>query len=72
MPIYEYQCEECKEKFEVLQNVSDKPIEKCEKCGGKLKKIISNTSFILKGSGWYATDYKNKSNSKSKTKACST
>jgi len=68
MPIYEYQCKKCKEKFEVIQKISEPPLEKCEKCGGKLKKIMSNTSFILKGSGWYATDYKDKS-TRPKTKA---
>jgi putative FmdB family regulatory protein len=68
MPIYEYECRECGYKFEVMQKVSDRPIRKCEQCGRlKAKRIVSRTSFVLKGSGWYVTDYggKNVSNSKS-------
>lgn len=59
MPVYEYQCEKCKKVTEAVQRFSDPPLKKCE-CGGKLRKLISNNSFILKGSGWYVTDYKNK------------
>ena len=62
MPIYEYTCDTCGEITEALQKVSDPPLEKCEKCGGKLTKMISNSTFILKGTGWYATDYAGKSN----------
>lgn len=62
MPIYEYLCEDCGEITEAMQKVSDPPIETCPKCKGNLKKVISNTSFILKGTGWYATDYANKGN----------
>lgn len=61
MPIYEYQCTNCGYDFEIAQKITDKPLRKCEKCGGKLQKIISNTSFVLKGTGWYKTDYANKS-----------
>src|SRR5262245_21173041 len=57
MPIYEYKCESCGEVTERLQKMSDKPLKKCPKCGGKVDKIISRTSFQLKGSGWYVTDY---------------
>ncbi|QPJ65253.1 MAG: zinc ribbon domain-containing protein [Candidatus Nitrohelix vancouverensis] len=59
MPIYEYQCEKCGGAFEVMQSISAKPIKKCEdpKCGGKVERLVSATGFILKGSGWYATDY---------------
>jgi len=57
MPIYEYQCRKCKAHVEVLQKIKDKPLTKCRKCGGKLEKQWSSTSFQLKGSGWYATDY---------------
>lgn len=60
MPIYLYQCIECKKEIEVLQKISDPAPEKCEECGGEMKKLISKSSFILKGKGWYATDYKNK------------
>ena len=57
MPIYEYACEDCNETHEVLQRITDDPLEICPRCGGRLNKLISNTSFILKGTGWYATDY---------------
>ena len=60
MPIYEYKCKKCNTKIEVLQKINDKPIELCKKCGGKLKKLMSNNSFRLLGNGWYITDYKNK------------
>jgi len=62
MPIYEYTCDTCGEITEALQKVSDPPLEKCEKCGGRLTKMISNSTFILKGTGWYATDYAGKGN----------
>ena len=62
MPIYEYLCEDCGEITEAMQKVSDPPLVTCPKCKGSLKKVISNTSFILKGTGWYATDYAGKGN----------
>ncbi len=62
MPIYEYRCQNCGYQFEVMQKVSDEPIKVCPKCGGPVQKLISNTSFILKGSGWYKTDYASKGN----------
>ena len=57
MPIYEYECRKCKAHVEILQKITDKPLVKCRKCGGRLEKQWSSTSFQLKGSGWYATDY---------------
>jgi putative FmdB family regulatory protein len=57
MPIYEYRCEKCDSHFEVIQKFSDKPLKFCSNCKGKLTKLISQTSFQLKGSGWYVTDY---------------
>lgn len=61
MPIYEYQCESCKEKTTKLQKISDDPLVTCPKCKkDTLKKIISATSFKLKGTGWYETDFKDK------------
>ena len=57
MPIYEYRCLDCQSEHEFIQKFSDPPKTKCPKCGGKLEKLISNTSFVLKGSGWYVTDY---------------
>ncbi|MFZ7128157.1 MAG: FmdB family zinc ribbon protein [Desulfobacterales bacterium] len=61
MPIYEYECEKCGNVKEVLQNFSDKPLTKCPHCSGKMHKLISQSSFHLKGSGWYVTDYAKKS-----------
>ena len=60
MPIYEYLCEKCGDHIEVIQKVSDAPLKRCGKCRGKLAKTISRTSFQLKGSGWYVTDYSGK------------
>lgn len=57
MPIYEYKCMECGEQFEVSQRITDAPLTVCSSCGGELKKLITNTSFVLKGGGWYVTDY---------------
>ena len=65
MPIYEYECTKCGNQTEVWQKFSDKPLTKCEKCSGKMKKLISQNTFHLKGSGWYVTDYANKSRSNS-------
>lgn len=64
MPIYEYKCSKCGLEFEVMQRFSDVPIKKCEKCGGAVEKLISLSSFHLKGGGWYATEYGNKKNKK--------
>jgi putative FmdB family regulatory protein len=59
VPIYEYQCEACDHKFEVIQKVSDRPIKKCVLCRGKVTKILSAPGLLFKGSGWYVTDYAN-------------
>ena len=59
MPIYEYKCQKCG-TFEVTQRITEKPLGKCPTCRGKVKKLISNTSFQLKGTGWYITDYARK------------
>ncbi len=58
MPIYEYQCEKCQEMLEISQKMSEPPLTECPKCQGLLKKLVSRTSFQLKGGGWYQTDYK--------------
>lgn len=60
MPIYEYRCRKCHEVTEKIQGVQDPPLRKCPACGGKLEKMMSPGAFILKGNGWYATDYANK------------
>jgi len=59
MPIYEYQCKKCGE-FETMQKITEKPLRRCPTCRGKVTKLMSNTSFQLKGTGWYATDYGSK------------
>jgi putative FmdB family regulatory protein len=56
MPIYEYRCEHCGD-FEEMQRITDPPLARCPKCRRKVRRLISNTSFQLKGSGWYVTDY---------------
>ena len=61
MPIYEYECIKCGEIEEVIQKFSDKSLTKCKRCSGKLQKLVSQSSFHLKGTGWYVTDYANKS-----------
>ena len=58
MPVYEYQCSQCGEITEAWQKFSDLPLTTCGLCQGPLKKLISPSSFHLKGSGWYVTDYK--------------
>ena len=59
MPIYEYQCQDCDERVEVLQKISDAPKVDCPACGKpSLKKKVSAVAFRLKGSGWYETDFK--------------
>lgn len=57
MPIYEYECLSCGNKLEVIQKLNDSPLETCPQCSGRLHKLISQSSFILKGNGWYVTDY---------------
>jgi putative FmdB family regulatory protein len=56
MPIYEYRCEHCGD-FEEMQRITDPPLARCPKCRRKVKRLISSTSFQLKGTGWYVTDY---------------
>lgn len=59
VPIYEYECEVCHHRFEVIQKISDKPIKKCVLCEGKVHKLLSAPGLLFKGSGWYVTDYAN-------------
>jgi len=65
MPIYEYACEHCG-TFEEMQRITDPPLAKCPKCKRKVRRLISQTSFQLKGSGWYVTDYARKGNGSGK------
>jgi putative FmdB family regulatory protein len=57
MPIYEYECSKCGKQFEVFQRISDKPLNSCQFCKGKVHRLISQTSFSLKGGGWYQDGY---------------
>jgi len=57
MPLYEYKCQSCGEKFEVIQKFSDAPLETHEKCGGPVERLISPSALQFKGSGWYVNDY---------------
>lgn len=57
MPVYEYECQECDKVFEVQQRISDDPLSSCPECQGQVKKLMSMSSFQLKGSGWYADGY---------------
>jgi putative FmdB family regulatory protein len=57
MPLYEYQCDACAHRFEVIQKFSDPPVETCVKCGGAVRKLLSSPAIQFKGSGWYITDY---------------
>ena len=60
MPIYEYQCRKCGRQFEAFQNITEPDLKTCKFCKGKVQKMMSLSSFSLKGTGWYATDYKGK------------
>ncbi|HEX6437354.1 MAG TPA: zinc ribbon domain-containing protein [Candidatus Binatia bacterium] len=66
MPVYEYECQKCG-TFETTQRITEEPLSKCPTCKGKVKKLISNTSFQLKGTGWYITDYARKGKDAPKT-----
>jgi len=72
MPIYEYECKKCKAHVEAFQKVSDKPLTKCRKCGGKLERKISAPAIQFKGSGWYVTDYAGKTTKSEKSESEST
>ena len=60
MPIYEYECSKCGHHVEALQKISDPPILECDQCHASMKKLISQSTFHLKGTGWYVTDYASK------------
>ena len=62
MPTYEYECKECGYKFEMFQDMTDKPLKKCPECGGAVNRLIgTGGGFIFKGGGFYATDYRSES-----------
>src|SRR6187455_83304 len=61
MPLYEYQCDACSNRFERIRKFSDPPLETCPTCGGTVRKLLSSPAIQFKGSGWYITDYAKKS-----------
>ncbi len=69
MPLYEYECEACAHRFEVIQKFSDAPISVCPKCGGPVQKLLSSPAIQFKGSGFYLTDYGRGTGSKSEGSA---
>ncbi len=70
MPIYEYRCDACGHLLEALQKFSDDPLKECPKCHkDSLQKLISAAGFQLKGTGWYATDFRNKGKPAAKTES---
>ena len=69
MPTYEYQCQKCKKHHEAFQSITAKPLTKCPKCGGRLKRLLGRGSgFLFKGGGFYITDYRSKSYTEAKKK----
>jgi putative FmdB family regulatory protein len=71
MPLYEYQCESCHQRFEKIQKFSDPLIDVCPSCGGKVNKLVSSPAIQFKGTGWYITDYAKKSGTDSSPKPSS-
>lgn len=63
MPLYEYECNSCGTRTEVIQRVGAPPLGPCEECGGEMVRLLSAPSFQFKGTGWYVTDYAKKSGS---------
>lgn len=69
MPLYEYECDACGAKFELIQKFADPPAESCKMCGsGPVRKLVSSPAFQFKGSGWYITDYARKGESEGSKK----
>ena len=72
MPLYEYQCESCSNRFERIQKFSDPLIETCPSCGGTVRKLLSSPAIQFKGSGWYITDYAKKPSGDGSSKPAAT
>lgn len=69
MPIYDYACEKCEREFEVEQRITEEPLKTCPQCKSrKVKRLISQTSFVLKGSGWYSDLYSSSKGDKPESK----
>lgn len=69
MPLYEYACQKCGERLEIIQKLSDPPYSHCPKCGGDMRKLISSPAIQFKGSGFYKTDYASPAKSESKAES---
>ena len=61
MPTYEYECRKCRRVFEIRQRISEPALTVCDVCGGEVRRLLSAAPFILKGEGWYVTDYPSES-----------
>ena len=57
VPTYDYRCDRCERTFEIRQRISAEPLTTCDRCGGPIRRLLSAAPFILKGGGWYVTDY---------------
>src|SRR5580765_7962499 len=66
MPTYEYECGKCRRVFEIRQRISEPPLTTCDVCGGEVHRLLSAAPFILKGEGWYVTDYPSESRKKAR------
>lgn len=64
VPTYEYECQQCHRVFEIRQRITEPPLERCDSCGGTVRRLLSPAPFILKGEGWYVTDYPSESRKK--------
>jgi putative FmdB family regulatory protein len=67
MPIYEYECRTCHQRFDKLQSINDEPIRVCPNCGGETRRVLQPVGVIFKGSGWYITDSRKNTNTTSST-----
>ena len=70
MPVYEYECKACEKVFEVQQKMADAPLTQCPECSGSITKLMSMSSFQLKGGGWYADGYSSTNSTTAKPSSC--
>jgi len=69
MPLYEYECEACGKRFELIRKFSDPVVESCFTCGGSVRKLLSSPAIQFKGTGWYITDYARKASASSSSES---
>jgi len=67
VPTYEYECPKCPRVFEVRQRISEPPLTTCDRCGGPVRRLLAAAPFILKGGGWYVTDYPSEARKKAQS-----